>query len=160
MNELISFTADGLLIIIVVISFLAALAGFEWKKTKQILPYAIMAGLTSLLVGKFLSLIIQPSSTRPFIEKGVEAGAAFIDNPGFPSDHMLLAVVIVCAVYYLTPFRKLAVVLAVLSLLMGLARVLALVHTPIDIFGGIIAGLSGTIWYKMLKYSGISKLHL
>lgn len=73
---------------------------------------------------------------------------------------MLLAVVIVCAVYYLTPFRKLAVVLAVLSLLMGLARVLALVHTPIDIFGGIIAGLSGIIWYKMLKYSGISKLHL
>lgn len=158
MNEVIRFAADGLLLLIATASFVAAVLGFEWKKTSRILPYAIMAGLTSLLVGKLLGLFFQPSSTRPFIEKGVEAGAAFIDNPGFPSDHMLLAVVIVCAVYYLTPYKKLAVGLAIASLMMGLARIGALVHTPIDVVGGIIAGLSGIIWYKMLKYSGISNL--
>lgn len=109
-----------------------------------------MAGLTSLLVGKVLSLLYQPAIARPFLELGVEPGAAYIDNPGFPSDHALLATVVVAAVYALTRNRKFAAVLGVLVLIMCIGRVLALVHTPLDVAGGVLAGLAGVLWYKKL----------
>lgn len=110
-----------------------------------------MAGLTSLLVGKIMSLLYQPSVERPFIERGVAAGAAYIDNPGFPSDHALLAVVIVAAVWFITRNKRVAILLSFTVIVMCVARVVALVHTPIDIIGGIIAGLSGSIWYQKIK---------
>ncbi len=160
MDTLVRLFADGLLVIIIAIAGMMAIKGVQWRNWQQVLPMAVMAGLTSLLVGKLLSLIYQPSMTRPFIEQGVAAGAAYIDNPGFPSDHVLLAVVVVCAVYFITPYKKMAIILGIFVVIMAVARVLALVHTPLDIFGGVVAGLSGAIWYhKMLKDSTISKLH-
>ena len=144
--------ADKWLIAIVLVG---AVAGLYWVYTtrprmQQLLPYILMAGLTSLLVGKLLSLLpIQEG--RPFVEQGVSAGAAFINNPGFPSDHALLATVVVTVVYILTPYKKLSYGLMVLTLLMCIARVMALVHTPLDIVGGLVAGLSGTVWYYKLK---------
>lgn len=145
--------ADGGLIAVIALS--AAIGVFWFVKEKPdlkvLVPYVLMAGLTSLLVGKFMSLLpIQ--EMRPFVEQGVAAGAAFINNPGFPSDHALLATVVVMAVYALTPYKKIAYALIVLALLMCVARVLALVHTPLDILGGIGAGLVGTLWYVKHKH--------
>jgi membrane-associated phospholipid phosphatase len=147
MEMLIKFLADGLLFVIILCGgglFLLANKPSTWPKN---LPPVIMAGLTSLLVGKLLSLIYQPSIARPFLERGLEAGAAYIDNPGFPSDHMLLAVVVTLVVLFMTPYKKSAMLLGFLAVCMGAARVMALVHTPLDIAGGIIAGLAGAVWY-------------
>lgn len=44
----------------------------------------------------------------------------------------------------------------VLACVMGVARVAALVHTPLDIVGGIVAGLAGAIWYIQMKNSSNS----
>jgi membrane-associated phospholipid phosphatase len=144
--------ADYGLIAIVVIG--AAAGGFwlirNYKKIAIIAPYVLMAGLTSLVVAKFMSLL-PVQQARPFIQQGVEAGASFIDNPGFPSDHALVATVIVLAVYCITPYRRVAYTLVVLTILMSIARVLGLVHTPFDIVGGVVAGMAGVIWYKKLK---------
>ena len=147
METLIKFGADGLLFVIAGASAIAFLMAQRWRKWPIVLPTVVMAGLTSLLVGKVLSLLYQPSVERPFITLGQQAGAAYINNPGFPSDHMLLGTVIVLIVWFMTPYRKVAILLTVLLLLMGAARVLALVHTPLDIVGGLLAGLSGGIWY-------------
>lgn len=143
--------ADGLLFVILGVGGVAGLMGFAWRRWRELVPYALMAGLTSLYVGKIMSLLYQPAGARPFIEKGMTAGAAYINNPGFPSDHTLLAGVVVLAVYFLTPYRKLAWVLGVLTLAMGAARVLALVHTPLDIAGGLLAASAGIIWYRAIK---------
>ncbi len=128
-----------------------AVAGAVWlwrtrPKLAVVLPYAIMAGLTSLLIGKLLSLL-PVQHARPFVEKGAVAGAAYIDNPGFPSDHALLAVVVVMAVFFLTPYKKSAYGMLLLTLVMCVARVVALVHTPFDIAGGLVAGAAGAVWY-------------
>ena len=146
------FADKGLIAVVL----LSGVVGLYWlvkeKPNLQVLfPYVLMAGLTSLLAAKLMSLLpIQQA--RPFIQQGVEAGAAFIDNPGFPSDHALVATVVVMAVFVLTPYRKISYVLMVLALLMGIARVLALVHTPLDIVGGVAAGLVGTLWYVKHKH--------
>lgn len=147
------FFADGGLIAVI---FLSAAVGAYWVVKEKpnlstLAPYVLMAGLTSLLTGKLLSML-PIHEVRPFVEQGVQAGAAFINNPGFPSDHALLATVVVMAVYVLTPYKKVAYGLMALALLMCVARVLALVHTPLDIVGGIAAGLVGTLWYLKHKH--------
>ena len=143
--------ADGLLIVVLFVGGAAGLLGFAWHRWRTVAPYGIMAGLTSLLAGKVMSIIYQPSITRPFAEQGVSPGAAYINNPGFPSDHVLLGTVVVLAVYYLTPYRRLSYLLGILTLVMGVARVAALVHSPVDIAGGLVAGMVGIIWYRRLK---------
>lgn len=101
------FADKGLIAVVL----LSAAVGLYWivkekPNVKELFPYVLMAGLTSLLAAKLMSLLpIQQA--RPFIQQGVEAGAAFIDNPGFPSDHALVATVVVMAVFFLTPYKRL-----------------------------------------------------
>lgn len=149
MELLIRLTADGMLIFILLVAGSLGLyhVAFVSKKVTLFAPYAIMAGLTSLLVAKLVSLVYQPSVVRPYIEQGVQAGAAYIDNPGFPSDHALLASVIVIMLFALTPYRKIAYSLSILVVIMSIGRVLALVHTPLDIIGGVVAAFIGGAWY-------------
>lgn len=109
-----------------------------------------MAGLSALLAGKLMSFW-QPVSERPFELLGVEAGAAYMNNPGFPSDHALLATVVVLTLFALTSYKKMSVALMVVVALMCIARVVALVHTPLDVVGGVAAGLLGALWYIRLK---------
>ena len=74
MDNLIRFAADGLLL---TIFFIAAIAGVYWlrhqtkKDIVRLAPIVIMAGMTSLLLGKLLSLVYQPDTARPFVEKGL-----------------------------------------------------------------------------------------
>jgi membrane-associated phospholipid phosphatase len=148
---MIRFLADSTLIIVLAVG--AAVLLYDGVK-KQVLsnyPYLIMAGLTSLLVGKLLSVAYQPDVVRPFLAQGVAPGAAFINNPGFPSDHALLGTATVLGVYVLTGRKRLSLVLAAIIVVMMIARVVALVHTPLDILGGAFAGLVGGLWYLGTK---------
>ncbi|MEO5499279.1 MAG: phosphatase PAP2 family protein [Candidatus Saccharimonadales bacterium] len=149
MDTVLRLVADGTLILVLVVSapiVMLWLRSDTWIK----LPVLVMAGLTSLLIAKILSLVYQPAFARPFLELGVQPGAAYIDNPGFPSDHALLATVAIIAVYIATRNKRLLIILATLVILMSLGRVMALVHTPLDVIGGILAGISGSIWYRKL----------
>lgn len=146
---LVRLIADGTLVLIV----LVALPIIAWTMRHHWwthMPVLVMAGLTSLLTGKLMSMLYQPEISRPFLQQGLQPGAAYIDNPGFPSDHALLATVLVVAVYALTRHRALGVVLMALVVLMCVGRVVALVHTPLDVIGGVAAGLVGALWYRKL----------
>ena len=147
MNFIIKIVADGSLVVISVCGLVALLKGIPAKKRFAQYPYAVMAGLTALFIGKLFSLLYQPAVARPFLEMGASPGALYINNPGFPSDHTLLAGVIVFAVYALTPYKKLSYSLGVLAVVMAVARVLALVHTPLDVVGGFVAAAIGALWY-------------
>jgi undecaprenyl-diphosphatase len=146
---LLRLIADGTLFLVLAVTgplILWKLRGHWWVN----LPVVIMAGLTSLLAGKLMSFLYQPEFARPFLQEGLEPGAAYIDNPGFPSDHALLATVAVVAAYVLTRNKLLGAVLVVLVIVMCVGRVVALVHTPVDVIGGIVAGLVGLLWYRKL----------
>lgn len=157
MELLIRIFADGTLLLIAAAAGIALLVGTSMRTKLAYYPYVIMAGLTSLLVGKLMSLIYQPAIARPFLEQGVTPGAAYIDNPGFPSDHVLLATFITLTVAVFVRKRWLAIMMVALVAVMGVSRVAALVHTPLDIFGGLIAGLSGGVWYLLLTKQGKMK---
>lgn len=148
MNELlVSFLADWTLVILIAMA--VGFIGYDLYRRRSLMPLHVVAvaALTSLFVAKCISVIYQPSTVRPFMEAGAAAGAAFVDNPGFPSDHALLGTVLAVAVYGVTRRRNVALIMLLIVVAMDIGRVLALVHTPLDVIAGSLFGLLGAIWY-------------
>ena len=147
-TNVIALLADGLVFPIVILAGAALL--YYIPNSQKIASYCrmLVAGLTSYMVAKFMSLAYQPSTMRPFEMAGVNPGASYLDNPGFPSDHALFVWVIVFAVAYALPHKRwLWVLLGFMAALVCFGRVLALVHAPIDIVGGLVAAIIGAMWY-------------
>lgn len=144
---IIRILADGLVVPVVIIGAYALI--FKISKKNRIESYKriIIAGLTAYLFAKLVGVIYQPEYLRPFEMIGASAGASFLDNPGFPSDHTLFVVAITCAVWFETKNKLITAILLLLVVGVSAGRVLALVHTPIDILGGIFIAMFGSIWY-------------
>lgn len=123
---------------------------FRVPKGQRFQAYSrvLMAGLTAYMLAKFVATIYQPSTMRPFELLGVDPGALYLNNPGFPSDHALFVTALVCAVWFETRMKKLTIVLIGLALLVCIGRVLAQVHTPLDVIGGVGIALIGALWYS------------
>lgn len=147
MDIVIRFLADGLVVIIALVAAFILLVRVKAKNRYDIYTHVFMAGITSYVLAKFIGSLWQPEQLRPFEQLGLNPGAAYLNNPGFPSDHALLAFFLVFAVWYAVRDRKLTAVLAMLAILMCVGRVLALVHTPLDIAGSLVIAAIGALWY-------------
>ena len=60
---------------------------------------------------------------------------------------MLFATAITLAVWFETRNKPITITLVVLTCLVGIGRVLALVHTPLDVIGGVVIACIGALWY-------------
>ena len=146
-QTIIKFLADGAIIPIALIASYALLFNIPRGQRFQAYSRILMAGLTAYLVAKLLGSIYQPSGERPFELLGVAPGASYLNNPGFPSDHALFTAFLTLAVWFETRRRGLAITLAILTLAVCVGRVLALVHTPLDVIGGLAVASIGALWY-------------
>ena len=147
-NEfLIKLMADWALVPIVLIGSYALIAKVPNSQKFNAYARILMAGLTAYLFAKIIASIYQPSSDRPFELLGTAAGASFLNNPGFPSDHALFISAITYAVWFETKQKLLTIILAVLVVVVCIGRVLALVHTPLDVIGGVFIAATGIVWY-------------
>lgn len=147
METLIRLIADGLMLPIVLFAGYALLMRVPKLHRYDVYTRILMAGITSYMLAKFVGSLWQPQSERPFEQLGVPAGAAYLDNPGFPSDHILFAGFLTFAVWFGTRNSKYAAVLACMTILVATGRVLAHVHTPLDVVGGVVFAILGTVWY-------------
>lgn len=147
MELIVKLLADGLMVPIVLLAGYALLRRVRRGSIYDIYTHIFMAGITSYIVAKFVGALWQPELRRPFEELGSKAGAAYLNNPGFPSDHTLFAGFLTLAVWYATKNRKLTIAMAILSLLVAIGRVLALVHTPLDVTGGFVFAGVGVLGY-------------
>ena len=150
MEALIRFIADGTVALVVLIGAYALVAKVPKGKRYDAYCRILLAGLTALLVAKFMATLYQlyfPGELRPFQQMGIAPGAAYLDNPGFPSDHALFVTAILLAVWFETRDRTFTMIILALAVLVGLGRVLALVHTPVDVLGGVFAASVGALWY-------------
>jgi undecaprenyl-diphosphatase len=148
MNDiLVKIIADGFVVPVVLIGGWALL--FKVAPDERYRAYCriVLAGLTAYALAKLIGSVYQPELQRPFQLLGVAAGASFLDNPGFPSDHVLFCVAITLAVWFETKRKVLAGALALLTVLVALGRVLALVHSPLDVVGAVIIAGIGALWY-------------
>ena len=98
------------------------------------------AGITGGLAG--LGLIVLAGALyydpRPFVIQHIHPLFAHAADNGFPSDHATLTMFLaVCVLFCSRPW---GIVLTVNALLVGAARVLAHVHSPLDIAAGFLIG--------------------
>ena len=143
MSELlVHILADYLIVVVAAIGGLALLF-INKKERAQVWGRAVVAGLAALLFAKIISLLYH--GQRPFETLGVKPGAAYLPDPGFPSDHALLVFSVVCIVWASTKNVRLSIALLVLAILVAVGRVLALVHTPLDIAGGILCAFLAAV---------------
>ena len=150
---IIRIIADGLVIPIVLLATYVLLFQLKTKHWFSSYLRILVAGLIAYILAKIIGHYFQPEIERPFQKLGIEAGAAYIDNPGFPSDHVLFCMAIFWAVWTQSRAKWAAVVILILTLLVGLGRMLALVHTPLDVLGGIVIASIGALWYLTEGYT-------
>lgn len=146
-HSLVKIIADGTLVPVVLIGIYVLVFKISASHRYEAYARILMAGLTAYLIAKLMATLYQPVGERPFELLGVTPGAFYLNNPGFPSDHAVFAGAITLAVWFETKNKPYTLVLAFLTLLMCVGRVLALVHTPIDILGGLFAATVGAGWY-------------
>ncbi len=147
MDIALKLLADGLVVPVALIGAYTLIKFVPADRRYQTYVRVFMAGLTAYLLAKLIGMIYQPETLRPFELLGVRAGASFLNNPGFPSDHTLFTMAITLAVLFGAGSKKWALVSFLLTILVGLGRVLALVHTPTDVIGGLIIAAIGAVWY-------------
>ena len=147
MQFVISILADWMLVPIGLIAAYMLFFRVKGEHRYDIYTHIFMAGITSYLLAKIVAQIWQPTGLRPFEIIGAEAGASYLNNPGFPSDHALFATFLTFAVWYATKSKVATGIMIVLTIGLCVGRVLALVHTPLDIAGGIVVALIGGAWY-------------
>lgn len=146
-ETLIRIIADGAVVPVVLIGAYALLFKVPKGTRYEVYCRVLLAGLTAYLIAKLVGSVYQPAAERPFELMGQAAGASYLNNPGFPSDHSLFVWAITFAVWFETRARTLAWVAVILSLLVCIGRVLALVHTPLDVIGGFVIAAIGALWY-------------
>jgi undecaprenyl-diphosphatase len=159
MQTFIQLIADGAVIPVVLIGAYALIAKVPSRHRYASYCRILMAGLTTYLLGKLLGTVYQPADERPFELMGVAPGAAYLDNPGFPSDHTLFVVAILLAVWFETKNKWLTAILAFFVVLVCVGRVAALVHTPLDIAGGIAVAVVGAVWYFAKPTKHLNKVN-
>lgn len=142
---IVQILADWLVVAVVMVG-VAGIVFVPKGQRYQAITKALMTGLTALLLAKIGSLFYQ--GQRPFEALGLAPGASYLNNPGFPSDHVLLVATITLVVWASTKNKRLAVVLLGLSLLVAIGRVAALVHSPADVIGAaLFASLAALLIY-------------
>ena len=145
MDNVIPLIAD-VLVVPVVLTAAWVMLRLPRDRRWQAIGRGIVVALTALLFAKIAAQFYQ--GVRPFVELGVDPKASFLPNPCFPSDHALLVFTATFVVWASTKNTKLTLLLLSLSTLVAVGRVLALVHTPIDILGGFMCALlAAFVWY-------------
>lgn len=144
---IIRLIADAAVIPVVLLGAYALLFKVPKGRRFQVYSRILIAGLTAYMLAKLIGTVYQPSAERPFEVLGVDPGAFYLNNPGFPSDHALFVAAITAAVWFETRMKKLTIALVILVALICIGRVVALVHTPLDVVGGVLIALIGALWY-------------
>ncbi len=110
----------------------------DGKFKKEIVIHAIFAALVAWIITDLIKLVYP--SMRPFEQLGLNSSTLTIPYGGsFPSTHTASAFALAATI--ITHNKKLGILYLIMAALVGIARIFAHVHYPVDIIGGAIIGL-------------------
>lgn len=154
MQQLIIFTAQYVFALVIFALALAWILTKREQKVQFIIMTLLAGGIAFVLSRIAAAMYFDP---RPFVTLHVAPLIAHAADNGFPSDHALLTGTLTAVAYFYN--KKIAVVMALLTIAVGWARVLANVHTPLDIAAGWLLGAVGAlVGYAVSRY--IVKMYL
>lgn len=136
MDSIIIFGAKYLFILVVLLLIITWLQANK-KLKKEILTAAVMAGIIAVILDKICSKIYY--DPRPFVSHNLHPLVAHAADNGFPSEHTLFSITLATIVFFYRP--KLGVLAFAVALAVGISRVAAHVHSPVDIAGGVLIGV-------------------
>ncbi len=143
MDFIIIFIAQYLYLAVIVITAIFFLTRPRIVQKSMIVCGLITAPLSYVLAMIAGALYYDP---RPFVIGHFTPLFFHIADNGFPSDHVLLTGAIAAVIFFYN--KKLSIVLWILAILIGLARVYAGVHHLIDIAGSVvIVFIAMTVYY-------------
>jgi len=147
MNFLIIFGAKYLFVLIVLVALVYFFTLSKDKKREFIL-FVLIALPAIYIVAKISSLFFY--DPRPFVSNGIVPLLPHAADNGFPSDHALLSATTAIIVFFYN--KKVGAVLLVVALTVGVSRVLAGVHHPIDIIASFLIAIiiSSLIYFYIL----------
>lgn len=135
-NFFVTFTAS--ILIWVIIAGLIYLWIIDGRVKKEQVIHAIMAGTLAWVVSQIIKAIFP--TIRPYQQFGLTPLTVFAPNDSaFPSAHSALIFAIAVTIWLHD--RKIGSIFLMSAILIGLARVVANVHFPIDILGGAVIGI-------------------
>ncbi len=139
MNVVIILVAKYFFLVSILLFFYAL---WEVKPTlrKDLLKLSTITFPLSYVIAKVMSYLIY--DPRPFVVEHITPLIAHAPDNGFPSDHTLLAMTIACIIFVYN--RKLGIILACVAVSIGIARVAASIHHPLDIIGSIVIAIVAT----------------
>ncbi|MHB1865012.1 MAG: phosphatase PAP2 family protein [Candidatus Saccharimonadales bacterium] len=140
MNSVISFCAQYLYLVVILTIFIAWLREKRNLKLKFLVA-VIIAGAIAFVLSRIASKLYY--DPRPFVSQHVKPLFPHVPDNGFPSDHALLTGTLTAITYFFN--KKVASIMLVLTIIIGVARVLAKVHSPLDIAAGWIFGIIGAV---------------
>lgn len=147
MNSLIIFVAQYLIFIIGVCFVLYG--AFRVPKGEQ--KTFLFTKVCALVIGLVLAEIAGTLyfSPRPFVLDNTVPLFPHIASNGFPSNHTVIACLLALLLWRYN--RKVSVVLLVLAVMVGLARVIANVHHVQDIVAGVlVAGIAVAVTHLLV----------
>lgn len=136
MHTLIIFGAKYLFIIVALIFCAVWLQASRFHK-KQMAAAIILAGVIAGIIDKISGKLYY--DPRPFVTHHVTPLVSHAADNGFPSEHTLFTFAVATVLYFYRP--RLSYLVFALAALVGISRVAAHVHSPIDIFGGMVIGV-------------------
>jgi undecaprenyl-diphosphatase len=128
---------------VIVILALAILWILKGNNTRDVILYGIYAAIIGLVINYIIGLVY--FHPRPFM---IGLGTQLFQYPAetsFPSDHTTFMVSIALMLFYFKETRVYGVILLILGLIGGLARVFSGVHFPLDILGSIVVSIISTL---------------
>lgn len=133
MTPVMIFFAKYLYLVVIVLAIIF-IALQPRQIQKKILIFALVTlPLTYVLAKIAGKLYYDP---RPFVVDHIKPLIPHAANNGFPSDHTLITSAIAALVFVFN--KKWGIGLAVLALLVGVGRIYAHIHSPIDIAGSFL----------------------
>ena len=124
------------------------------KRRKDIVKVSILAFPIAFIFTKLLGYVI--NDPRPFVVEHIQPLIAHAADNGFPSDHTVLTMTIAVIIFSFN--KRFGVILAFISVIIGISRVLAKVHHPIDIISGIGVAIVSVVfgWCILKKWNTLS----
>jgi len=126
----------------------------DGKIKKEQVIHAIFAASSAWVIAHLIKAIFP--TLRPFqVNDSPTAVIIPLANGGFPSGHTAAAFALAVTIWQHN--KKAGVVFLVSALLVGIGRMLANVHYPVDILGGAVLGIVSALAVEKLHFRKLFK---
>ncbi len=146
-NELIIFAAKYLFVAVPILALVYWIRA-PYATRRYLLLLGLLAGAAALGIGRLIAYFY--FDPRPFVTGHFIPLIAHEPDNGFPSDHTLLSSAIAASVTVCS--RSVGLGLWAITAVVGIARILCGLHSPIDVIGSIcIASASAYVAHSLLR---------